>query len=310
VANQEIEKDVGGTLVFLAPYAPIASATSTIHEPDGDQIASVTPSLPPSTALNGAHAAGITTLTVDSTSGFVVGDHYFLGQDRSDQKVQEHRGEWLRVKFIVSTTQLELYDATNYAFADNDVIAGNKITGAVSAAQSDDLDEGYEWRVSYTLRGETSAKKSIVQYDVVRSVWPEKLLANYELRQYLGELGASIMESVALTGTDFEDDIRIATTTLKAHIEERGYRPSRFRSHDEFKRPLALLCILEWAKRGENIPKAWRDVPEQYLDMAQLNYREALNTALNTCRSYDEDESGVVSVAEKERKLGVLRLVR
>jgi len=310
MANQEIEVDVGGTLTFAAPYAPITSATSAIHDLDGDSIAAVTPTMPPFTLLNGAHLAGVTTLTVDSTSGFVVGDFYFLGQDQSDDAVQDHRGEWLRVKFITSTTVLELYDPTTYAFNDDDRIAGNVITGAVSAGQAADLGEGYEWRISYILRGETAARKGNVQWDVVRQPWPAKLLANYELRQYLGELGASIMENVALAGTDFEDDIVLATAQLKAHILERGYQPSRFRSTDEFKHPLAMLVLLTWAKRGENIPKNWRDVPEQYLDVCQVNYRESLNTALNTCRSYDADESGVVTATEKKAKLGVLRLVR
>ena len=118
------------------------------------------------------------------------------------------------------------------------------------------------------------------------------------------------MENIELAGTDFEDDIRAATSTLKAHIMERGYHPARFRSHEEFKRPLALLILLELSKRGEGIPRVWRDIPEQYLDVCALNYREALNTSLNTNRSYDADESGVVSASEKKAKLGVIKVTR
>jgi len=308
MANLEIQEDVGGTLRFEAPRAPISAATCTLNDIDGTQISAPSMSLPLSTTLGANASSGATSLTMASTTGLSVGDSVYLSNNGTEPNAG--RGEWARIKNISTPALVNLYESIAFDYSTGHPVGSNILTAAVSAGEAADRAEGKEWRISYRVTGESTDSRAILQWDIVRNLWPVKLLANHELRKYLGEMGGAIMESINYLGTDFEDDLEIATLMLRDAILERGYFPNRFRSLDEFKRPTALLVSLIWARRGENIPKMWRDMPENYLDARETEYRAALNTALNVNRSYDSDDSGVVSTSEKDKKLGFIRMVR
>ena len=308
MANLEIQEDIGGTLTFHTPRAPISAATCSLHDTDGTEIATPAVTLPLSTTVTATAAAGDTQLTIATTTAIAVGDRLFVSDDATTP--QDGQGEWIRVKNIVSATVIDLYEPIAFPYANTDPVGGNALSVAVSAADAEDRGEGYEWRLSYRVTGDSADTKAVVQWDVVRTPWPDKLMTNWELKKHLGEMGGALMESVAYAGTDFEDDLEIATAIVKDSILERGYIPNRFRSLDEFKRPVVAMVALLWARRGENIPKMWRDVPETYLDAKEQEYRQAINTALNVNRSYDSDDSGVVSKAEKQAKLGFASMVR
>ena len=308
MANLEIQEDVGGTLSFEAPQAPISAATCSINDTDGPSLATPSVTLPLSTTFSETAAVGDTSISVASSAGLSVGDSLFISNDNTEPNAGQ--GEGVRIKNISTPSLIELYESIAFSYTTGHPVGSNILSISITAGNAATKAEGYEWRISYRVTGESADTKALVQWDVVRNPWPAKLLPTWERRKHLGEMGGAIMESVAHSGTDFEDDIEVATGILKDNIMERGYFPNRFRSLDEFKRPLSLLVMLIWARRGENIPKMWRDVPEVYLDARQIDYQSALNTALNVNRSYDSDDSGVVSTTEKDNKLGFFRMVR
>ena len=299
--NSEIRLDEGGTLEYDAPEGRASSATAKIHDPAGTQIAAPSVTIDATnTTLGGTAAAGATSITVASATGIEAGRRYLLDND-------DNQPEWVYVKGVSGTT-VTLHEPTGYDHTASSTFVGTRLSLSVSAANAGTLYEGCEVRWSYVV--DSSTYKPITQYDVVRTLWPEVILVPFEFRRYAGEMASEAMESDIGSGLDFSDEIALATEDVRRDILARGYRPALFRSHDEFKHPIAERVLYRWARRGEALPAVWQDDPTGWIDMRREAYGDALTDALNTTRSYDEDESGAVTEAERVSKLGVIRLRR
>lgn len=300
--NQEIIKGTGGTLAYDVQQGRPASASATIHKPDGIQIA--TPSVTIDTAtttLDDSYAAGVLQIGVDSGTGINVRRRYLLTNSSG-------QSEWVRCRAINGTT-VDLFEELAYAHTTASTLVGTRITCPVSAANADTLDEGYEVRWSYTV--DSVDYVTVDQYDVVRIKWPEPVMAQWEFTRLLGQLAADINEAIAYSGEDFRDSVEVATEDLKTDILARGFHHNRFRSHNEFKSAIAWRVVLNWADRGENVPSIWQaEGADRWIDHVRERYNERLTTALNTARSFDADESGVVDESERVKRWGVIRITR
>jgi hypothetical protein len=81
-----------------------------------------------------------------------------------------------------------------------------------------------------------------------------------------------------------------------------------FRSFEAFQRPIALRVILSYAEDGVNIPDIYQDTPSEFLEERESQYNAALTRALNVSKTYDADDSGVVTENERARKIGSRRI--
>jgi len=299
--NQEILLDVGGVLVFEAPYGRASSATCTINKPDGTSIAAPTVTIDAcNTTVSTTASAGATELRLAAGTGVTVGRSYLANNG-------ENQAEWIKVKAISGTT-LTLYEPLRFAYASSgDSVVGTRLTAPVSAVNCGTLDEGYEWRISATIDG--TAYVWVEQYDVVRSLWPERLVEAWEIQAYLGDLASTVNRSRTDSG-DHLAAIEAATERVRIGLMERGLKPSRFRSFAEFKRPVAMALALGWAENGWGIPGPYQDQPLEWLEHRKELYVDALTTAMNTVRSYDDNESGNVDSTERTRQIGWVRLRR
>jgi hypothetical protein len=243
----------------------------------------------------------VTSVQVSDVSGFVVRRRYLLTNPSG-------QSEWIRVKAISGTT-LTLFEGTAYDHTTASTIVGTRVSVAVTAGNAATVDEGYEIRWSYTVAG--SDYVTVEQWDVVRNIWPSPVMAQWEFARLVGQLAAEINEAIEYQGEDFRDSIDVATDDLKTDIMARGLHHNRFRSHVEFKSAIAWRCVLNWADRGENIPAAWQaEGAERWIEHVRERYAERLSTALNTARSYDADESGVIDEGERARRWGAIRVTR
>ena len=299
--HQEIVKDVGGTLTHDAVEGRASAATCTLRKPDTSTLATPTVTIDAvNTTLNGAASAGDTTVTLTSASGAAVGRSYLL--------TSLGRSEWFRVRAINGAV-LTLMDPLAYAHADSSPVVGTRMTFPVTAGNAATLGEGYEYHLTYTV---DSVQRVVVeQWDVVRQVWPEAIVAAWEFRRMAGELGEALMEATARTGEDFAVEIANATEDVRGDLLSRyRVKPSRLRAWAAFKPAVVWRVLLNWANLGENVPGLYQETPERWQEHAQGEYDRRLQQALNVARAYDTDETGSVSDAERRRTVGVARLVR
>ena len=295
---------MGGTLVFDPPQARHpSSATAAVYDPSGAVHIASPPTVSIDTvnaALSHGEAAGQTTVRLDSVTGIEVGRYYSVTSE--DGPVH-----WVRVASVdVSTLTVTIFEPLTRHFVAGDAFEGNRLEVDIGAAYATPLDEGYELRLTYTIDGATYYAN--VTYDVVRSPWPSVILAPHQFRQLIPNLSGAWLERTEADGLQFADEIENATERVREDIIDRGYRPDLFRSFDSFRRVVALRVCYQWAEDGINIPETYQDVPQDWLDERQQQYVAALARALNTSKSYDENDSGVVTDEEREKKIGARRV--
>lgn len=299
---QQIRFDAGGTLVFdPAQAGNPTSATAAVYDPGG--AVHVTPAPTVSidtvdTTLSHTEAVGQVTVRLTSASGVEAGRYYSITS--ADGPVH-----WVRVASIDGTT-VTLFEPLTRSFDSGDKFEGNRLSVAISAASATPLDEGYELRLSYVI--DSTTYYANVTFDVVRSPWPEMILAPWQFRQLVPNLAGSWLERTDADGLQFADEIHNATERVREDIIDRGYRPDLFRSFDSFRRVVALRVCLQWAEDGVNIPDTFQDVPQEWLDERQEQYVTALTRALNTAKSYDANDSGTVTDDERAKRLGAQRI--
>ena len=299
--NKQIRYSSGGTLVFDPPqHGRPSAATVSIYDPNGAEHVAPAPTVTidsVNTTLNGAASEGDTSLTLTSAAGIVVGRYYDL--EASDGRVERFRAA------AVSGAVVTLAEELGGAYADGSAVTGNRLTATIASGDADPLDEGYEARWSYTI--DATAYYANTLFDVVRSPWPDVVLRPHEFRQYTPGLSGPHNEASYFGSVDFGDELEIATERVRVDIAARGMRPDLFRSFDHFKRPIAYAVIVIWAEAGINMPAAYVDQPELWLETRREVYARALDDALNVTRSYDADDSGTVTDSEREKRLGILR---
>ena len=299
---QQVKLDVGGTLVFEPSQAGTpSSATAAVYDAGGAVHITPAPTVSidsVNTTLSHTEAVGQTTVRLASATGVEVGRYYSITS--ADGPVY-----WVRVASISSNT-VTLFEPLPRAFAAGDAFEGNRLTVAIAAASATPLDEGYELRLSYAIDSETYYAN--ITFDVVRSPWPESILAPWQFRQLVPNLAGGWLERTDADGLQFADEIANATERVREDIIDRGFRPDLFRSFDSFRRVVALRVCMQWAEDGVNIPDTFQDVPQEWLDERQEQYITALQRALNTAKSYDADDSGAVTDDERAKKIGARRI--
>lgn len=301
--NQEIVKDVGGSLTYEPTrlVRPTSAAVS-LHTPAGSEhVASASAVVSTaSTTADGAVAAGSQSITVVDAAGFTAGG-YFVIQD-TDGEVEELRAS--RVAGLV----IYLHRSTTLAFSDGASVYRRTFTLAVSADNSAALDEGYEarWVITYT---DSETERVNTLWDVVRSKWPDRLVTFRDLQFYGGTALTSVaLESVDAEGLQFRDQVDAATEDVRRDILTRERRSALFRSFDSFRKPIVARLIATWAQNGTNVPSLFRNDVDTWKIERENLYHDSLGDALNTTRSYDADESGSTSGAEKDSRLASVRI--
>ncbi len=303
--NQQILLDVGGDVTFDATQGrATGTPTVTLVKPDDTTIS--TPAVTNDsvdTTVNASAAAGAAALTLTSTTGVAVGRRYLIDNTLNDP-------EWVHIKSVDSATAVTLHGPIAYAYSTGDAFQGTRLTAAVSAAEADTLDEGYEARWSYVV--DSITHRPISQWDVVRAKWPQpgELVPTWKFKRYAMSMADDELEGDDGAGLDFSEDLLVADDLLRIAVEARGYRISRFRSFDEFEVPLMERLLFHWADQGVNVPAIHQDDIDTWRDIRRQAFSEALTDALNTTRSYDADETGTLSTTEKDRRLGAMRLYR
>lgn len=299
---QQVRHDVGGTLVFDPSQSGTPStATAAVYNPSGAVHITPAPAViidSVNTTLSHTEAAGQLTVRLTSAANVEVGRYYSITS--ADGAVY-----WVRVASISSNT-VTLFELLPRTFAAGDTFQGNRLEVDISAAAATPLDEGYELRLSYVIDTETYF--SNVTFDVVRSPWPQTILAPWQFRQLVPNLAGGWLERTEADGLQFADEIANATERVREDIIDRGFRPDLFRSFECFRRVIALRVCMQWAEDGVNIPDTFQDVPQEWLEERQEQYILALSRALNTAKSYDADDSGTVTDDERAKKIGARRI--
>ena len=303
--NQEILYNVGGTLVFDPPQpGRPSSATVEIFDPSGAThvtSGAVDTIDPVNTTLNATMSVGSPNIILASVSSVTNGRRYVLSNSKGQH-------EWVRPVSVDSSTKIVSLSSPpsfNY-YPGGSPFVGNQITHAVSAANAAALDQGYSAAWAYVIGGVTY--RAITYYDVVRARWTDIVVTPWQFRNVAGDMGMSDLESLEQSGLDFADEIVEATRRVREEVTARGYRPSLFRSYENFVEPICQRALLTFAERGESVPAPWQ---EQVLDWVELRreiYAETLTTALNSA-NYDADESGTVTDVERKARLGSVRVV-
>lgn len=295
---------MGGTLVFDPPQAGHpSSATAAVYDAGG--AVHITPAPTVSidsvdTTLAHNEAEGQNTVRLTSTTGVEVGRYYSITS--ADGPVI-----FVRVASIDSAHDtLTLFEPLPRAFEAGDAFEGNRLEVDISSEAATPLDEGYELRLEYVI--DSQSYYANVTFDVVRSPWPAQILAPHQFRQLVPNMSGAYLERTEADGLQFADEIANATERVREDIIDRGYRPDLFRSFDSFRRAVALRVVLQYAEDGVNIPETYQDVPQDFLDEKQEQYVQALTRALNTAKSYDANDSGVVTDTEREKKIGARRI--
>lgn len=300
---QQVRYDVGGVITFdPAQAGNPTSATAAVYDPGGAVHITPAPTVTidgVDTTLSHDEAVGQYTVRLTSAADVEAGRYYTITS--ADGPVH-----WVRVASIDGTT-VTLFEPLTRHFMAGDKFEGNRLELSISAGAATPLDEGYEVRLEYVIDGETYYAN--ITYDVVRSPWPETILAPYQFRQLVPNLAGSWLERTDADGLQFADEIANATERVREDIIDRGYRPDLFRSFDSFRRVVALRVCLQWAEDGVNIPDTFQDTPQEWLDERQEQYITALTRALNTAKSYDANDSGTVTDDERAKKIGARRVV-
>ena len=302
--NQEILHNVGGTLVFDPPQpGRPSSATVEIFNPSGTTLVSSGPVDtidPVNTALSSTLTPGASAVVLSSVTGVTVGRRYIL----SNAKGQH---EWVRATQVDSGPKtVTLSSAPSFAYPDTSPFKGNRLSEAISAGNSDTLDEGYSALWTYVIDGVTY--KAITYFDVVRTKWTDIVVTPWQFRNVAGDMSMGDLESLEQSGLDFADEIAEGSRRVRDDIRARGYRPALFRSYDSFIEPICQRVLLTFAERGENVPAPWQDQILDWVELRREVYAEAMTLALNSS-NYDEDASGPISDTERKARLGSVRVI-
>ncbi len=293
---------MGGVVVFDPPETGNPStATCAVFTPAGAVHITPAPTVtidPVDTTLSHTEAAGQTTVRVASATGIEAGRYYSITSVNGPV-------HWVRVASIDGTT-VTLFEPLTRTFDSGDAFEGNRLTVAIPAAKATPLDEGYEARLEYVIGSETFYAN--ITYDVVRSPWPDVILAPHQFRRLVPNLSQSYFERTEADGLQFADEIANATARVREDIIERGYRPDLFRSFEAFQRPIALRVIMQYAEDGVNLPDSFQDQPQDWLDERQQQYHTALQRALSVSKTYDANDDAVVTDNERDRKIGAKRI--
>lgn len=272
-----------------------STATVAVVKPSGaSHIASSTAVVDSvDTTLSADVAQDATSISVASAAGIQAGRFYVLTSVDGPHL-------WIRVESVDGTT-VTLFDPLPRAFETGDTFVGNRITVAIGAGDATPLDEGYEAQLSWTIDGTTYYEN--VPFDIVRSPWPDVILAPHQFAREVPGLSGSWLERASASGLQFVDEIANATERVREDIVNAGLRPDLFRSHEKFRRPVALRVVLQWAQDGINVPELHQDTPQDWIDEREAQYSKALSTAMDTSRRYDADDSGAVTDNERTRRL-------
>lgn len=295
--------DVGGALTFDPPEGGRASAqTVALHKPDSTVVqAAVAATLDSvNTTLSANAAIGDYAVTLTDSAGVAVGRTY-----RIDNLIGQH--ERIVVTSVNSSTdEVGLRDALQYTCASTSTFFGERFSFAVSAANADTRDRGYEARWLYTIGGVDYA--AITSYDVVRQKWPDVLLSTDRFKRFVAsDLAADIMQLVERKGEDFAEEIAVATERMRGDIRRRDVEIDLFRSHAEFEAVAAEAVLLMWAERGFT-PQSWEGDAEGWYEHQLGLYERKLDTALDNTDSYDSDDGGSVSETERLARPAAVRL--
>lgn len=300
---QELQLDTAGTLTYDVPTGRPSVATCSLYDPGGTLLESPTVTIDAATTtLTAGASAGATTLALTSATGFTAGRKYLIANGKNE-------AEWVYVKQVSSLT-LTLHSALAYTYIATDTIVGTRLSVAVAAASSDSLGEGYEARWAFTVA--SIAKKAIAQYDVCRQPWPAEgeIVTTARFQGYAGGLADDELAGRDGAGLDFSAELLKADQAVRRDLLARGKRPSLFRDADDFAVVIMERVLLDWARLGVHIPSAEQQDPQGWRDLREARYTSEMVDALNSARSFDADESGVVSATEREAKIGVLTLSR
>jgi hypothetical protein len=155
-----------------------ANATFTVLGPQGGTLqasTSVTRDTT-STTLNGAHAAGAATLTLASSTGFVVGRRYLLAG------TEDAGGESVTVKAIPSSTSVTLVRPIRAARPDKATLVSGHVDFALTTAATQTIQRHCRVQMTW-LSGTVAQPPFVLDFDVVR-YWPETYLTLERLRAY------------------------------------------------------------------------------------------------------------------------------
>ena len=301
--NQEIIKDIGGTLTFDPPQpGRPSSATVTLLDSSGSELAGSQAATVDSvnTTLSSNAAAGATSVVVASVGSIVVGRRYVLSN-----LVGQH--EWVRVRAIdTGATTLTLATELAYAHPSTSTFVGNQLSVAITAGQSDELEENDQASWVYAIAGVTYRTNTF--FDVVRSAWSAIVVTPWQFKLIAGDMAAADLEALESDGLDFADEIQDATRRVRDEVISRGYRPSLFRSFDQFTDAICQRALLSFSERGEAIPAVWQDDPAGWLDIRREVYADSITTALHSA-NYDANEDEVISEVEAKARLGSKRVI-
>ena len=281
----------------------VTSPTSSVRNPAGTELAT------PSVSTNGeigtlaaAAAAGDLTVTLSATTNLAVRRRYVIRATNGDR-------EWVRVRsFNSSTKVVTLYERLVGTYASGSSFIDNRLTLTVSTTAAAIIDVGYEARLTYVADGVTY--RPIVQFSVVRSAWPEQLVSTRELRVYAPGVFVREYEAADSEGTDYADLLEQATERVIADIRGAGRDPSRFRSFDDFRRPVMEAALLHLALQGDNLPSAYVNTPGEWLLTRRTEYADALAQALSIATDYDDDQDAVVDESERALRSASPRIRR
>lgn len=129
---QFVQVGKGGTITYHAPtrWDATPAPTVTLYGPEGGElVASGNATLGPTTTLDGAAAAGATTVPLTATTGVVVGEQYKI-----TNATGEH--EWVTVEAISSGVSVTVRDPLRYTYASTDVFCSTKLSVAMSSTQA------------------------------------------------------------------------------------------------------------------------------------------------------------------------------
>ena len=300
--NQEILKDIGGTVVFDVPQmGRPSSATVTILNPSGgtvDASGAVDTIDAVNTTLSSGAAAGTNTIPLASVSNIKTGTRYVITNTKGNS-------EYVRPT-LVSTSSVTIAQPLAFNYSSSNTFEGTTISHNISAANSADLGENYQASWVYVIDGVTYRANSF--YDVVRAKWTDIVVPTWQFRLIAGDMASADLESLEASGLDFADEIAEATRRVRQEVNARGYRPALFRSFDTFVDPICYRVLLTFAERGEAIPAVWQEDPVGWLELRREVYADALTQALNNA-NYDANEDEVISEVESKARLGSARIL-
>lgn len=275
---QWLQYNVGGTLAFRdLPEVPDASPTFTVRSPSGGSLATGTGTVESiSTTLNGAAAAGTTTMVLTSATGVVARRRYLV------TGTVETGGEWVTVKSI-STNTLTLMRPTINAHASGAAFKSTRVDCAVTAAACARIARHHRIDLSYTV---SAAARPVVTmgFDVVRYHLTSSL--NIETLRSLDPLIANRMPLGLDVGQFIEDTWGMLLDRIAAQKE-----PGALVGSLDLTIPHGYLCRAELAMLGGKDYESTRD------RLAQ-RYNEELETRL-AAHAFDDDQDGVVESNEK-----------